>query len=133
VQRSFVNILSENVDATATFYERLLKMTRHFDSDWFVILTHAGVKDLEYGILQRDHHIVPESVRAKPAGVIVTFVVSDCDSVHKRAVEMGADIVQPPTDMPYGQRRMLALDPEGTLLDISAPTAPVRNVLARPS
>ena len=123
MQRSFVNILSENVDATATFYERLLNMERHFDSDWFVILTHEGIKDLEYGILQRDHDIVPESIRAKPAGVIVTFVVSDCDSVHKRAIEMGADIVQPPTDMRYGQRRMLARDPEGTLIDVSAPTA----------
>jgi predicted enzyme related to lactoylglutathione lyase len=126
LQRSFLNILSENVDATAAFYERLLNMERHFDSDWFVILTHAGIKDLEYGILQRDHDIVPEGVRAKPAGVIVTFVVSDCDKVYKQAVEMGADIVQPPTNMPYGQRRMLARDPEGTLIDISAPTAPVQ-------
>lgn len=126
MQRSFVNILSENVDATASFYERLLDMERHFDSDWFVILTHAGIKDLEYGILQRDHDFVPECARAKPAGVIVTFVVLDCDRVHDRAVEMGADIVQPPTDMPYGQRRMLARDPEGTLIDVSAPTAPIQ-------
>ncbi|MEM9439285.1 MAG: VOC family protein [Pseudomonadota bacterium] len=123
VQRSFVNILSENVNKTAAFYERLLDMERHFDSDWFVILTHAGIKDLEYGILKRDHDIVPDNVRAKPAGIIVTFVVSDCDDVHKRAVKMGAEVVEPPTDMPYGQRRMLVRDPDGTLIDVSAPTA----------
>ena len=126
MQRSFVNILSNDVDATAAFYERLLNMERHYDSDWFVILTHPGVKGLEYGILQRNHDVVPESARAKPAGVIITFVVSDCESVHRRAIEMCADVVQTPTDMPYGQCRMLVRDPEGTLIDVSAPTAPVR-------
>ncbi|MEL6965356.1 MAG: VOC family protein, partial [Pseudomonadota bacterium] len=50
-------------------------------------------------------------------------VVSDCDDVHKRAVEMSAEVVEPPTDMPYGQRRMLVRDPDGTLIDVSAPTA----------
>ena len=125
MQRNFVNILSDSVDETATFYERLLDMERQFDSEWFVVLTHAGMRDLEYGILKRNHEFVPESARAKPAGIIVTFVVSDCEGVYKRAVDMGADLVQAPTDMPYGQRRMLVRDPEGTLIDISAPTAPL--------
>ena len=124
MQRQFINILSTDVAATADFYQTLLGMSRHFDSDWFVILTHPGIEGLEYGILQRDHGIVPEDVRAAPAGVIVTFVVADCDAVHDTAKTLGAEVIEPPTDMPYGQRRMLLRDPDGTVLDISAPTAP---------
>ncbi len=122
MQRAFVNVLSGSVETTARFYERLLGMTRHYDSDWFVILTHPDRPGLEYGILQRDHPVVPETVRAAPAGVMMTFVVPDCDAVHGQARKIGAEIIAAPTDMPYGQRRMLLRDPDGTVLDISAPT-----------
>jgi predicted enzyme related to lactoylglutathione lyase len=123
MQRAFVSLLVESVETSAIFYENLLGMTRHFDSDWFIILTHPDMRGFEYGILQRDHPIVPNSVQAAPAGVMMTFVVGDCDSVYARAQRMGAHIIEKPTDMPYGQRRMLVCDPAGAVLDISAPTA----------
>ncbi|MEO1160669.1 MAG: VOC family protein [Pseudomonadota bacterium] len=125
MQRSFTNVLSGDVNKTAAFYENLLGMTRHFDSDWFVILTHEDIAGLEFGILQRDHAIVPADIRAVPAGIIVTFVVTDCDEVYRKAVAAKASIIEPPADMPYGQRRMLLRDPDGTVLDVSAPTAAV--------
>lgn len=126
MKRCFSNILSKNVSATATFYEDLLGMKRHFDSDWFVILTHHDIEGLELGILQRDHEFVPEAIRAHPAGVMITFVVDDCDAIHERAQKHDALVVETPKDMPYGQRRMLLKDPDGTVVDISAPTAPIR-------
>lgn len=126
MQRSFTNILCENIEASASFYEALLGMKRHFSSDWFIILTHDNIDGLEFGLLDKSHETVPKNVSASPAGVIVTFVVDDCDNAHKKAIELQADIIKPPTDMFYGQRRMLLKDPEGTVLDISAPTAPVR-------
>ncbi len=123
VQRSFTNVLSGDVQKSSAFYENLLGMTRHFESDWFVILTHKDIDGLEYGILQRDHAIVPPDVQATPAGVIITFVVADCDEVYHKAVAAGASVIEEPTDMPYGQRRMLLHDPDGTVVDVSAPTA----------
>ncbi len=125
MQRSFVNILSSDVLRTADFYIDLLSMTRHFSSDWFMILTHPEIPGFEYGILQRDHEIVPKELRKVPAGMIVTFVVEDCDAIHTSALQMGATILEPPKDMTYGQRRMLVADPDGTILDISAPTSPI--------
>ncbi len=126
MRRAFMNILSGSVEATARFYEDLLGMQRHFESDWFIILTHPDMNGLEYGILQRNHQIVPQTVQGAPAGVIVTFVLEDCDNVYRRAQSIGADVIEPPTDMPYGQRRMLVRDPDGTVLDISAPTARIQ-------
>lgn len=124
MQRSFINILSADVERSARFYEDLLGMHRHFASDWFVIMSHHSFPGLEYGILQRDHDIVPGRAQQAPSGVIVTFVVDDCDAVAEKASGIGAEIVEPPTDMPYGQRRMLVADPDGTIIDVSAPTAP---------
>ena len=123
MNRAFINILTDAVDETTAFYEQLLGMERHFSSDWFVILTHHELSGFEYGILQRDHEIVPPQARTTAGGTIVTFVVTDCDQVHEKAMKLGATIISPPEDMPYGQRRMLVRDPAGTVLDISAPTA----------
>mgnify|MGYP001160011817 FL=1 len=119
--RSFTNVLSDTPDRTATFYEELLGMTRHFDSDWFVILTHPGVSGLEFGILQRDHDVVPQAIRSAPAGVILTFVVDDLAPVVETAQRLDAEIVDGPTRMPYGQMRLLLRDPDGTVIDVSCP------------
>ncbi|MGL4238528.1 VOC family protein [Tabrizicola sp.] len=120
MNRFVPNILCADVDGTARFYERLMGMHRHYDSDWFVILSHTGMEGLEFGLLQRDHDIVPAEVRSRPAGMMITFVVADCDAVHAIASELGTSVIEPPTDMPYGQRRMLLRDPEGTVLDVSS-------------
>lgn len=121
MNRCFTNILVSDVERAARFYEDLLGMVRHFDSDWFVILTHPDRDGLEYGLLQRDNDVVPPEARSAPAGIIVTFVVDDLDPVLQRATSLGADILEAPTDMFYGQRRMLLRDPDGTIIDVSAP------------
>lgn len=125
MNRAFTNVLSGNVEITATFYQQLLGMERHFDSDWFVILTHQDMTGFELGILERDNEIVPVQLRQKPSGLMLTFVVADVDQIYLVAQNLGADILQTPTDMPYGQRRMLLSDPDGTTLDVSAPMTPV--------
>jgi len=127
MKRALTNILSCNVSATADFYEKLLGMKRDFVSDWFIILTHPDIKGLEYAILNKGREIVPDIARMDAGGVIITFVVEDCDKVYMIANDLGAEIISKPTDMPYGQRRMLLKDPDGTIIDISAPTAPLRD------
>ncbi len=121
MDRCFTSILSDNVGRSAEFYTEVLEMQRHFDSDWFVILTHPDIDGLEFGVLQRNHDVVPQAIRDTPSGIIVTFVVSDCDEVHARARAYDADVLEPPTDMFYGQRRMLLRDPDGTIVDVSSP------------
>ena len=123
MDRLFTSIFADDVQATADFYVHVFGMHRHFDSDWFVILAHVDRPGIEYGILARESEVVPESVRAAPAGVMVTFVVHDCESTFAAATERGAAVVERPTVMPYGQTRALVRDPAGTLIDISSPTA----------
>ena len=123
MQRAFTNILCADPAQTAAFYEALLGMTRRADFGWFIILTHPDMPGLEYGLLDRVHEIVPAGAGEQPSGVMVTFVVEDVQAFFERATLMGAEIVERPTDMVYGQRRMVLRDPAGTLVDISAPIA----------
>ncbi|MBO6892890.1 MAG: VOC family protein [Roseibium sp.] len=120
MQRSFTNILTEEVATTAAFYETLLGLTAKFSSDWFVNLADPDNPALELGILKQTHEIVPARAQKATAGIILTFVVDDCDAVYQRAQEMNANIVEAPREMPYGQRRMILRDPAGTFIDVSS-------------
>ncbi|MFN3225654.1 MAG: VOC family protein [Hyphomicrobiales bacterium] len=121
MNRAFTNILSGDPDKAATFYQTLLGLVRHFDSDWFVILTHPDLPGFEFGILSRDHETMPTECREAPQGVVVTFVVADLEAVLERATALDAETIQMPTRMPYGQTRLLLRDPDGAIVDISSP------------
>lgn len=120
MKRCFTNILSDDVAKSAQFYESLLGLKPNFNSDWFVTLVHDDASGFELGILQKTHDVVPENIQDSPAGVILTFVVPDCEAVYQKATQIGADILEPPTNMPYGQRRLLLSDPDGTVIDVSS-------------
>jgi predicted enzyme related to lactoylglutathione lyase len=121
MQRCFANILTEEVAATAAFYEQLLGLEARFASDWFVNLADPDNPALEVGILQQTSDIVPARAQRAPAGVMLTFVVDDCDALYERALALKANVVEAPRDMPYGQRRMILRDPAGTFVDVSSP------------
>ena len=121
MKRAFTNILTDDVEQTARFYEELLGMKRSGDFGWFVILTHDDMPRYEIGILDRDHETIPDNVVKSPGGSILTFVVADLEDVVERATAMRAEIIQEPTDLPYGQRRLMVRDPAGSAIDISSP------------
>lgn len=121
MNRAFTNILTKDVALTAQFYQDLLGMKRSGDFGWFVILSHDDMPQFEIGILDQDHETTPKAVSNGPAGFIVTFVVDDVEEVYAQAIAMDAEIIQKPTDLPYGQRRLLIRDPAGTMVDVSAP------------
>ncbi|WBO63930.1 VOC family protein [Streptomyces camelliae] len=46
----------------------------------------------------------------------VNFTTEDCDALFARVVESGAEVIQEPTDMPYGVRDCAFRDPAGNQL-----------------
>lgn len=119
--RILTNICSDDLPASKTFYIDLLGFDVKYDSEWYVQLCLRSNPDIEYGIIQRHHELVPEAYRGAPTGMYVTFVVEEVDAVFARAEEMGLEIVQAPKNEFYGQRRFLVKDPNGCLLDICSP------------
>lgn len=121
MKRAFTNILSGNVEETAGFFEKLLSMKRAGDFGWFVVLSHDDMPAFELGVLDKDHNTIPPGLSSSPAGYILTFVVDDLKEVHDRAISMQTEILQEPTDLPYGQRRLMLRAPDGSVVDVSSP------------
>lgn len=125
MDRLFTSILTDDVSGTAQFYENVFGMTRHFDADWFVILTDPERPGLEFGVLDVKSSTVPDEASTSFGGAMVTIVVKDCDQSFSAAKKAGTAVVETPRQMPYGQRRALVRDPAGTLIDISSPQGEV--------
>ncbi|MEM6520241.1 MAG: VOC family protein [Cyanobacteria bacterium P01_C01_bin.70] len=120
IVRLIPNICSQDLAASRDFYAELLELAIAFDSDWYVQLVSAGDPPLELGIIQQDHELIPPDFQRAPQGCYLTFVVENVDVIYSRAQSLEANILQPPKDEFYGQRRMLLTDPNSLLLDISS-------------
>lgn len=119
--RIITNICSVDLQRSKAFYVELLGLSVKYDSDWYIQLCLPENSDVEYGIIKRDHVLVPHHYQQMPTGMYVTFVVSDVDAVYAQAVAMALPIIQEPRNEFYGQRRFLTQDPNGCLLDICSP------------
>jgi predicted enzyme related to lactoylglutathione lyase len=121
MNRAFTTILCNDVAQTAQFYQDLFGMKRAGDFGWFIVLSHDDMPRFEMGVLRQDHETIPSGVSGLPAGAILTFVVNDVEAMYRQATAMKAEIIQEPTDLPYGQRRLMLRDPAGTAVDVSSP------------
>jgi len=119
--RILTNICSTDLQKSKDFYVDLLGFNVKYDSDWYVQLCSPEDPEIEYGIIQKDHELVPKEYRNSPTGMYVTFVVADVDATYKTALKMGIPIIKEPRNEFYGQRRFLAKDPNGCLIDICSP------------
>ncbi len=124
LSRNFYCVLSDDLRATRDWYVNLLGYVADFDSDWFVHLQAPGQEQVELGIMARSSELIPQAHRARPVGGMLTVVVDDVDDLYRRAIGGGYQVLEPPRDLFYGQRRMLAKDPNGMLVDISSPCEP---------
>ncbi|MBX2873942.1 MAG: VOC family protein [Saprospiraceae bacterium] len=120
IKRFMTNLCSDHLLASKTFYTTMFDLTVNFDSDWFIQLQDDKT-GLELGLILRTSEIVPEAYRLTPQGFYLTFVVDDVEPYFQRAQDENFTIVQAPHDTFYGQRRLLLRDPDGTLVDVSAP------------
>ena len=119
--RILTNICSDDLAASKAFYVELLGLQVKYDSDWYVQLCVKDNPELEYGLIKRDHDLVPDEYQQSPTGMYVTFVVADVEQVYQQALNMGIPIIQAPRDEFYGQRRFLTRDPAGCLIDVCSP------------
>ncbi|TQV80045.1 hypothetical protein FKG94_10250 [Exilibacterium tricleocarpae] len=119
--RILANICADDLQTSKAFYVALLDLKVKYDSDWYIQLCTPDNPEIEYGIIDRHHELVPADYRQAPAGVYITFVVPDVDATYQRAQELELPIIQPPRNEFYGQRRFLTRDPSGCLIDICSP------------
>ena len=114
------NICSENLPESRNFYIKLFNFKVNYDSDWFIHLVSED-NQLELGIIDSKSELIPREFQSNPTGFYITFVVDNTDEIYEMAKAEQFKIINQPSDMPYGQRRLLLEDPNGTLVDVSSP------------
>lgn len=114
------NICSEKLPESRYFYTTLFYFNVNYDSNWFIHLVSKDMQ-LELEIIDSKNDMIPKEFQSKPKGFYITFVVENTDEVHEIAKAEQFKIINKPSDMPYGQRRLLLEDPNGILVDVSSP------------
>ena len=118
-----------DVPATNRFYQEQFGFSPVFESDWYVQL-RGGPKGHELAIIGFDHESIPESGRVPTTGLILSFEVEDAAADAARLAAAGVPIAQALRDEVFGQRHVIAADPNGILIDVITPIEPDPDWLA---
>ncbi len=117
---SSVRIITNDVARASAFYERLLGSPAERPAPQFAVF-RAETGTLAIG----DAATVPVPGFADlRGGVIVEFQAESpaaVDETYESLRTWTDTLVQPPTDMPWGNRSLLVRDPDGNLVNVFAP------------
>ncbi|KKB08011.1 VOC family protein [Devosia chinhatensis] len=108
----------ENLARSADFYRRHFGFVPVFESDWYMHMKGDCDHPHELAIIHYDHDSIPEIGRVPSRGVILSFYVEDAAAEAARIEKAGIPIVQALRDEVFGQRHVIAADPDGILIDI---------------
>lgn len=118
IQSVYADIHCYDVPSSRDFYVQLLALEVAWESDWYVALVAPGAPDAQLALVAAGHDSVPAAYQLRPAGVLISFEVSDATAVYERAVDLGVEIAQELRDEEFGQRHFMAVDPDGLLVDV---------------
>lgn len=119
-----------DVEVSAVFYETHLGFERVFSSNWYVQLRSKSRPAIELAVIAHDHETIPARGRGQTRGLILSFEVEDAGAEAARLAAAGVPVIQPLRDEAFGQRHLIAIDPDGVLLDLITPIAPDSHWLA---
>lgn len=123
LQRVLYNILCKNLGDSVAFYRDLADFEVLYESDWYVVLTPPGQRNVQLGLIDQVSEYTPRHAWGMHEGAYLTLVVDDVFEAMERAAALNAEIIEQPVALPYGQTRGLIRDLNGMVLDISTPTA----------
>lgn len=107
-----------DVATSAAFYREHFGFTPVFESDWYVHLRGEGEGLYEMALIDFTHDSIPEAGQQPTTGFILSFYVEDAAAEAQRLEAEGVTIAQPLRDEVFGQRHVIAQDPNGILIDV---------------
>ena len=114
-----IRIVTENVERLAAFYERVLGRPAERPAPVFAQFAGEGATlaiASTATVAMLGDAVRPSANRS----VIVEFEVGDVDAEFERLGVEDADVVLPPTTMPWGNRSALVQDPDGNVVNLFA-------------
>ncbi|MCA2227163.1 VOC family protein [Nonomuraea aurantiaca] len=108
------------------FYVEWFGFEATFEADWYVSLRRPGTPPYELALLDHRHPTLPEGHRAHVQGLLLNFEVEDVDGEWERLVVRGGlPAVLELRSEDFGQRHFIVADPNGVLIDVITPIAPI--------
>jgi predicted enzyme related to lactoylglutathione lyase len=117
-----IRLITDDVAGLVAFYERVTGVTADRATDDFAELrTTSGT--LAIGSTRTVALFGGPDVARAAANrtAIVEFIADDVDREFAAVQAWGAEVVQKPTTMPWGNRSLLLRDPDGTLVNLFTP------------
>ena len=114
-------LVTDDVRRLTDFYERLTGATAEILSEGYVEFQRspcAGLAITSAAVAQ----VYGEGVltSAPNRALVLDFEVKDVDAHYTRLKDIVGEWVQPPTNLPWGNRAMLFRDPDGNLVNMFA-------------
>jgi catechol 2,3-dioxygenase-like lactoylglutathione lyase family enzyme len=130
VSLSAVHILVDDPDAALAFYRDTLGFTKLFEAEnagyrWITLSTPTQpeiqiVLEQPHGGRSPENGDAIAALLAKGELQMINFTSDDLDATFEKvAAAPGAEVLQEPTDQPWGQRDAAFRDPAGNLLRIA--------------
>jgi uncharacterized glyoxalase superfamily protein PhnB len=114
-------LISNDTQALAAFYERVLKTAPKFDGDRYAeFRTGTGVLSL-FDARAQESYIPGSAESSANRSAILEFEVTDVDGEYARLQGIVKTWVKPPTTQPWGTRSIYFRDPDGNLVNFYAP------------
>ena len=112
-----IRLATHDVDRLVAFYERLSGATAARPAPGFAELRLAGATLAISAQQLIDQYNAGAAVAASNRSAILEFEVDDVDAVFARMAD-AAEVVLPPTVMPWGNRAALLRDPDGSPVNV---------------
>ncbi|HET6933130.1 MAG TPA: VOC family protein [Candidatus Acidoferrum sp.] len=119
-----VNLLVRDLQASLTFYKRVLEVAVRYADDDFAVLKLLDFEFLLHVDHTYDQHPLYERLKTpgvRGTGAELRVLGIDPDSLEKRAREAGATIIQSTRDFPHGWRDVMVADPDGYIWAVGVP------------
>ncbi|MGE0045309.1 MAG: VOC family protein [Hyphomonadaceae bacterium] len=121
-------ITTPDLAATRDFYVRHFGASTAFEASWFVLLVipgEEGGRPFALAFMSPDHPSSPPGPEPFDGkGMILTVQVADAREAFASLQASGAALHYPLTEEPWGQKRFMARDPAGVLIDVVEQIAP---------
>jgi|WetSurMetagenome_2_1015567.scaffolds.fasta_scaffold311551_2 lactoylglutathione lyase len=114
-----VCLIAENTKALYPFYRAVLGEDGLWEGDEHVDFKNQGVAIFSVRGMEG---MAPGSTAGTGNGkAILSFDVEDVDTLAETLPKLGAVVVKPPQDHPWGLRSVWLKDPEGNILSLRSP------------
>ncbi len=124
MQLGYIIHYVENVEKTLAFYEAALGCTRRFltpEGDYGELDTGTTTLAFASFALIASAGKNPARADVKAPSSEIAFVTEDVATAYERALRAGAEAVQAPKEMPWGQSVAYVSDCDGFLVEICTP------------